>query len=590
VGIGACIATLRYDMALMLPKDDTDAACLLGVSEIAAVIVAGLAGVMCLAFGGPLGTLLRAPEIVPWLWSVPVSIFLAGTWQTLTSWATRRRQFHRASTSQVMRAVTAPGFQVAAGLYHPSVLGLVLGGMVGDVCASGTFASHVFRHDWPLIRASLQYSRMKQVARAYADFPMYTTPQSLLNTVSQCVPSLLLAHYFGVAVVGYYSFGVRIVQLPLNLVMASLRPVFFQRVAEVYNCGGDIYGLFKKSTLGLIGVVVLPTLAVVLFAPALAAFVLGSQWYTAGEYARWLTLWIAVGFCNVPAVLVGQIYRRQRTLLRFDVAFLVCRVLAIVIGGMFCTALHAVILFSVVGIVYNAALILWAWSFLRECGPARREGTSPLRSDRVGNDAKTGPSHKLRDRMVTLAVELFGPLLTRLCLRRFGSFWNLRDHLRKQKRPNALLVRIHDKHLERLGSWIPYTVDFGGEPCFPHGPTGVFVSQRAKIGKNAVIFHHVTIGSNTLNNSGNTGSPIIGDSVYIGAGAKIIGGIRIGDNCRIGANAVVYDDMPPHSVAVASPTRLIQKANLDNRYYSMTADGKWVYFNGGRWIEDETHH
>lgn len=135
-------------------------------------------------------------------------------------------------------------------------------------------------------------------------------------------------------------------------------------------------------------------------------------------------------------------------------------------------------------------------------------------------------------------------------------------------------------------SWIGHNSTFAGIPCFPHGCVGIFISGGAVIGRNAVIFQQVTIGSNTLNNS-NNGSPTIGDNCYIGAGAKIIGNVVIGNNCRIGANACVYKDMPDNSVAVCASTRIIRKENLDNRYYSQK-NGFWSYFDDGNWIIDKS--
>lgn len=177
------------------------------------------------------------------------------------------------------------------------------------------------------------------------------------------------------------------------------------------------------------------------------------------------------------------------------------------------------------------------------------------------------------------------PFSTLLCLLKYNGIWGVKMHLAQSNVPNPRILDIYDAYLGKYyGSWIGYNAQFAGTPCFPHGFYGVFISGGAKLGKNTVIFQHVTIGSNTLNNSKKAGSPIIGDNVYIGAGAKIIGKIVIGDNCRIGANTVVSQDMPPHSVAVQSPTLIIQKANLDNRYYSYRG-GRWVYFYDGDWIE-----
>ena len=124
-----------------------------------------------------------------------------------------------------------------------------------------------------------------------------------------------------------------------------------------------------------------------------------------------------------------------------------------------------------------------------------------------------------------------------------------------------------------------------GPICFPHGPRGVFISGGARIGKNVVIFQQVTIGSNMLLNTKRPGKPRIGSDVYIGAGAKIIGGVTVGDGCRVGANAVVYNDLPPHSVAIPARTRVIQKTDLDNRHFTLL-NGKRCFFRDGEWMLD----
>lgn len=113
---------------------------------------------------------------------------------------------------------------------------------------------------------------------------------------------------------------------------------------------------------------------------------------------------------------------------------------------------------------------------------------------------------------------------------------------------------------------------FESIPTLPHGFSGIHISNKAKIGKNVVIFQFVTIGSNSLPGHPKNGSPQIGDNVYIGAGAKIIGNVTIGNNCRIGANAVVVCDMPANTTAVAASTRFIlhDKPN-DNTFVAVKA-------------------
>ncbi len=93
---------------------------------------------------------------------------------------------------------------------------------------------------------------------------------------------------------------------------------------------------------------------------------------------------------------------------------------------------------------------------------------------------------------------------------------------------------------------------------FPH-PNGVVVHKDAVIGEGCLIMQQVTIGQMALGPAARNGAPTIGDGAYIGAGAKVIGGIRIGERARVGANAVVLVDVPDDAIAVGVPARIIER-------------------------------
>ena len=97
---------------------------------------------------------------------------------------------------------------------------------------------------------------------------------------------------------------------------------------------------------------------------------------------------------------------------------------------------------------------------------------------------------------------------------------------------------------------------FKSVPKFPRGINGIIISPDAEIGKNCIIFHQVTIG-NDYRDTKNV--PVIGDNVVIYPGAKITGKIKIGNNVKIGANAVVVDDIPDNATVVAPKARMIIK-------------------------------
>jgi serine O-acetyltransferase len=83
---------------------------------------------------------------------------------------------------------------------------------------------------------------------------------------------------------------------------------------------------------------------------------------------------------------------------------------------------------------------------------------------------------------------------------------------------------------------------------------GIIISGDAVFGDDCVVRNGVTVG---LRHTEMRGSPVIGNRVDIGAGAKILGSIRIGDDVAIGANAVVLKDVPSNSIAVGIPARIL---------------------------------
>ena len=208
---------------------------------------------------------------------------------------------------------------------------------------------------------------------------MYSATQNLLNALSVGLPVLLLTHFFDIAVAGAYAFGMRLLGAPMNLVWGALRQVLFQKASEMQHQGRRLSPLFVRSTAGLCALGLAPTLVLGIWAPHLFAWVFGDQWRAAGEFARYLVIWLLFAFCNLPAVLFAPLIRIQRALFFFNSILLAMRVLALVVGGLYLTALQSVALFSLVGALMNVVLILLVG---RELG--RREGQISLTDLRDG--------------------------------------------------------------------------------------------------------------------------------------------------------------------------------------------------------------
>lgn len=107
-----------------------------------------------------------------------------------------------------------------------------------------------------------------------------------------------------------------------------------------------------------------------------------------------------------------------------------------------------------------------------------------------------------------------------------------------------------------------------------HGD-GVVIGETAEIGNNVLIYHQVTLGG-TGNDTSERRHPSICDNVMIAAGAKILGGIHIGTNAKVGANAVVLKNVPANATAVGIPARIITNGDVNEENCSLAKKKKAI--------------
>ena len=118
-----------------------------------------------------------------------------------------------------------------------------------------------------------------------------------------------------------------------------------------------------------------------------------------------------------------------------------------------------------------------------------------------------------------------------------------------------------------LSSHVPCEATIGQGSILGYGGLGTVIHQRAVIGENVMIGTRVTVGGRSHERD----VPIIEDDVFIGAGACVLGPVRVGRGAVIGANAVVIEDVPPRSVVAGVPAKVIRK-DIDSRDFGDLPD------------------
>jgi serine O-acetyltransferase len=137
---------------------------------------------------------------------------------------------------------------------------------------------------------------------------------------------------------------------------------------------------------------------------------------------------------------------------------------------------------------------------------------------------------------------------------RFGV-WRMTIRSKLLRAPLSMLYRILFRHIRNhYGIELPYSATLGRRVIIEH-QSCIVIHGNSVLGDDCIIRQGVTLGNRSLDKP--LEAPILGRGVNIGAGAKILGNVRIGDYASIGANAVVLTDVPAHALAVGIPARIL---------------------------------
>lgn len=162
---------------------------------------------------------------------------------------------------------------------------------------------------------------------------------------------------------------------------------------------------------------------------------------------------------------------------------------------------------------------------------------------------------QIKEDWQTYGKDISCPGLWVMVIYRFGR-WRYKITPRWLRVPFSVLYKTLKTFMQMItGIELPCETKIGKRFRIDHF-SGIIISGDTVIGDDVVVRNGVTIG---LKHTGQRGSPVIGNNVDIGAGAKILGSITIGDNVVIGANAVVIHDVPSNSLAVGVPARIIPR-------------------------------
>ena len=306
----AVISTARYDMAVVLPKSEPEAARLMVLSLSINTVLLALCLLLFWPWHDAIAALLNAPALANWLPLLPFGVWLAGCVAAWTAWNNRQRRYAANAQGRVVQSLGVSLLQVAAGWSGLAAGGLILSQLAGQALALLTLAradvathfAFLRGHPRPLVQAE---------ARRFREFPLVNTPHAFVVALQDSLMLALLASLSGAAIVGQYALVLRVLKLPAAMVGQAVSQVVFRDLAEAAGDGRALSGMLKRALLMLAGLAVLPFSLLALWGGPLFALVFGEPWRGAGDIAAVLTPYFAAAFVAGPAFMVPMVIDRQ---------------------------------------------------------------------------------------------------------------------------------------------------------------------------------------------------------------------------------------------------------------------------------------
>lgn len=298
------IAAARYETAIMLPKDDADA---LNIVVLASAITLGVSALMqgiIYVFEYELIKMANTPLAGKWIYLLPLSVTLTAGTQILIYWNNRGKRFRQLATCRAIHGVGTGVSQWSLGYLPNTFFGLVTGHVIGHFLALAALIK-VNLASFKAGRSDISWQRIKQNAKTYKRFPLFSLWGALFDSSATQVPLFIIASFFSVSVTGLFGFTAKVLSLPLFLISGAISEVLYQKITQIDNASPEALQRYIIRIFLLLACIAVPfCMLFISFGVEIFSFVFGQNWAQAGQFAGPLSIAAGIRFMVSPLSVV----------------------------------------------------------------------------------------------------------------------------------------------------------------------------------------------------------------------------------------------------------------------------------------------
>jgi O-antigen/teichoic acid export membrane protein len=298
ISVLGVIATGRYELAIMLPKEEEDAKDLIKLSVLIAFIISAIIAIPLTFWRSEISDYFGNPAMARWLYLIPISIFLMGVNQALVNWNNRRKHFYKTSLSRINQMISQGSAQIYLG-YMSKTGGLIIGFFIGIF--SSVLYMLIKNSQYKLFLSKTEKKRIINQLIRYKKIPKFGILGAFCDTGAIQMPIFIITKFYSHSITGMFSLTFRMLNIPSNIVSSAISQVLFQKIVEIsHKNPRQLFGYITKLFF-ILFILYLPViLFLMIFGEDLFEWFFGYQWREAGSYAGYLAIAVALRFAVSP--------------------------------------------------------------------------------------------------------------------------------------------------------------------------------------------------------------------------------------------------------------------------------------------------
>lgn len=324
------LASLRYEYAIIIAKDDNEASNVLTLSLFLLIVFSVVVFILLLLFRSSIAVMLSNPKLELYLFWISPFLLVAGMQQILYNWIIRKKNFKLANSSNILKSSTNSLGRVALGFIIANPISLFLSRGISFLLSLLILVrKEIIPFFNALKNGVISLPGVMSVAKKYKDFPLYMSGGVILNRFTTSLTPLILSGFFGLKVLGFYAMANTVLNIPISILRNSIQTVFLQEASELKNKEKKISGELLKITLLLFTIGIIPTGLIIRFGPKIFSFILGSQWELSGTIASIIIIWLFFTIVATPSMAIVPVVNLQQYYLILQTILCITRIVVL---------------------------------------------------------------------------------------------------------------------------------------------------------------------------------------------------------------------------------------------------------------------